>query len=560
VKEIQKILQDVIKAEFDQDVEVELQRTDEQFGDYATNIALQLAKKVQQNPKNIAQRIVTQIVANQPMAIQSIEVAGPGFINIRVTSVFAAQIAAKQRSAHTSIEIGKGKIVVCEFPSPNMAKPYSVGHLPAAVYGWSIHQLMRRMGYRVITDNHLGDYGTPFGKWVVGFLKYSSEDLLNKKGIYELARVYIEITAALKQEKERGETNLAKEVQSWLKKLESGDVEAVDYSRRFNQLSLDHMHRVMNRLHIKTDYELGESFYVQRGQSIVESLLKNKVAHVSSDAVIVPLDEFGIDVPAVIRKANGAALYATTDLATVEYRQQQWSPEKVFIHTGQEQAFYFKQLKALSTKAGYQDVIVHLWHGLIDQIDTEGNRTKMSSRQGVVLLEDLLDTAEDKVRSQSKAQQKEDIQAIALAAVKFPFFVGDRKNGALFDWDTMFNVQGFSGPAIQYAAVRIRSILQKAPKTKPDIHTYDWKEEHRLILSTLQYPSLLEELHATYELHRLAAYLYELTRAFNRYYEKVRILDANEPARANRIWLISLIEEILSDGLDILGIPTPKQM
>lgn len=553
-------IREVVGQLFEQSVAVQLDIPDEQFGDYATNIALQLAKQVGKNPRDIAQAITEHI---EHPAIEHVSVAGPGFINIKLRSDSLATTLQEQIADKTfgSATVGAGKTVVVDFPSPNMAKPFSVGHLRSATQGWAIAQLMRRMGYRVVTDNHFGDYGTPFGRWVVGYLRFSSESALEKDGVYELARVYVAVTEALKQEAQADESTLADEVQQWLRKLEDGDEQAVAYSERFKQLSLDHFHQVMERLGIQTDYELGESFYIKRGQELVEELLQKGIAQESDGAVIVPLDDHGIETPIMLRKANGAALYATSDLATIEYRQQQWDPEVVFIHTGQEQAFYFQQLKALAQKAGYRDNIAHLWHGLIDQLNLDtGKREKMSSRKGVVLLESLLDAAETEARKAMESADERDIRAITLAAIKFSDFIADRKRGLLFDWQSMFSVQGFSGPAVQYAAVRIKSIQHKAGQAHTSIDGYDWQAEHALLAKTAAYQDVLFELHESHELHKLALYLYELARTFNRYYEATRIADADEPARSARLWLIDVVGDVLSDGLDILGIPVPERM
>lgn len=558
MEQISLAIKHACKKLFDVDVEPVLTHPDEQFGDYATNIALQLSKQLGKNPREIAENLKADL---QNEAITSVEIAGPGFLNFRVSSEsLASKLKTEiQTSQLGRTHVGRGKTVVAEYPSPNMAKPFSVGHLRSATQGWAIAQLMQRMGYEVVTDNHIGDHGTPYGKWVVGFLKYSSEAELNTKGIYELARIYIQITTELKAEKEKNEHNLADEVQQWLKKLEAKDEQAVHYSEWFNKISMEHLQKIMDRLKISTKYTIGESAYVARGQQMVDELLQKGIAELSDGAVIVRLDEFGIDTPVMLRKANGAALYATTDLATVEYREQHWSPEKVFIHTGQEQAFYFRQLNALAQKSGYRPVIEHLWHGLIDQKDETGKRQKMSSRQGVVLLEELLDAAENHAREQMKEGSEEDVKAVALGAVKFADFTADRKNGMLFDWETMFSVQGFSGPAVQYAVVRISSILSKAETASP-VEGYDWQPEHLLLLKLLDYTPLLKEIHQSYEMHKLATYLYSLAREFNRYYEANRILNADEIALVNRLWFIALVKEVLTDGLDILGIPTPQRM
>ncbi|MCA9309160.1 arginine--tRNA ligase, partial [Candidatus Saccharibacteria bacterium] len=370
----------------------------------------------------------------------------------------------------------------------------------------------------------------------------------------------IAITADIKEESEAGVSDLAHEVQSWLQKLEAGDNEAVAYSERFNKISFDHMHQVMDRLGISTEFEYGESKFVTRGKELADELLKKGIATESDGAVIVELDDAGIDTPVMLKKANGTALYATTDLATMEFRDNEWAPEKVFIHTGQEQAFYFTQLNALAKKACYKDNIVHLWHGLVDQLDESGKRSKMSSRKGVVLLNDLLGEGEKRAAEIAKDASPEDVKAVSLGAIKFTDFTADRKKGSLFDWETMFNVQGFSGPAVQYAAVRIKSILSKATVQPGLSEGYEWDTEHELLLELLAFPSLIEELSENYELHRLAAYLYNLARALNRYYEKTPILKSPELEQQNRLWLLTIVESVLTTGLDVLGIPVPDKM
>ncbi len=551
----------VVQELYGLDISPEITRTQAQYGDYATNCAMQLSKQLQKNPREIADAIV-QALPDETIA--SAAVAGPGFINLSVNAIkLYAQLheAFKLDSApFGTSNIGKGKCVVCEFPSPNMAKPFSVGHIRSGLQGWAVAQLMRRHGYTVVTDNHVGDSGTPFGKWVVGYLRYSSPEALQENGIHELSRVYIKITSEMKAEKVAGKNELEQEVQSWLMRLEQKEVEALGYSEQFNTISFDHMHTIMNRLGISTDYELGESQYVHRGQEMVNELLQKGVAVESNGAIIVDLKEHDIDTPIMLRKANGTALYATTDLATVEDREKRWHPVHVFIHTGQEQAFYFRQLNALSEKAGFDPAIRHLWHGLVDIKDEAGKREKMSSRKGVILLEQLLDVAEQKAKEYAKDGNEEDIKKISMAAIKFNDFTADRKNGVLFDWDTMFSVQGFSGPAVQYAAVRIQSILQKTPRSLDDISGYDWEAEKPLLLSLLEYPSLLEQLEKTYDMHKLALYVYELAREFNRYYEKERIVGIAEPDRSAKVWLISTVLYVLKDGLDILGIQIPVKM
>lgn len=563
MQKISQLIEKIIEDLFNEQASVVLTRPNEQFGDYATNVALQLSKKLNQKPREVAEKIASELQKNPN--ITSVDVAGPGFINIRVENsflIFELENESKQapNQIYGSNRSGEGKTVLCEFPSPNMAKPFSVGHIRSALQGWAVAQIMHLSGYKVVTDNHVGDAGTPFGKWVVGYLRYSSKAQLDAEGINELARVYIAITADMKAEKEAEKTEITNEVQSWLQKLEAGDEEAVNYSKLFNQISFDHMHEVMKRLIISTDYEYGESKFVKRGHELTNELLEKGIAQESKGAVVVDLKSEGIDTPVMLKKANGTALYATTDLATMEFRDETWNPEKVFIHTGQEQAFYFTQLNALAKKAGFKPNINHLWHGLVDQLDETGKRGKMSSRKGVILLNDLLDEAEKRAAEIAKDNTKENITAVALGAIKFTDFTADRKKGVLFDWNTMFNVQGFSGPAVQYAAVRIASILEKAEVKSELTKEYDFTPERSLLLELLDFPNLILEISNNYEMHKLAAYLYGLARTLNRYYENTPILKASTHEQQNRLWVLTLTKNVLTTGLGVLGIPVPKKM
>ncbi len=570
-QELTSQVRSIVSELFHQDIDPELTRPDEQFGDYSTNVALRLAKDLDQIPRDIANQIVEKLQGT--VGIESVAIAGPGFVNITVTALSASSAlqtawdkAEQSGRAYGEVIEPKNQTVISEFPSPNLAKPYSVGHLRAANQGWAVYKLMLSQGYKVIRDNHLGDAGTPFGKWVVGFQKYSSPEALDKDGIYELARVYIKITKELKAEKERGETELRDEVQSWLQRLEAKDPEAIGYSAQFTTISLDHMHKVLKRLEIETDLELGESFYIEQGQQMVDELLGKGIAELGKDgAVIVKLDDQGIDVPILLRKANGTALYATTDLATLRYRVENYHPAKVFIHVGSEQIFYFQQLFALAKKIGYGDVQwTHVWHGMIDQISEEGIREKMSSRKGVVLLEELLDQAEAKARELTTGRDvsDEDVIRVALGAIKFADFAQDRRTNVLFEWDRIFSLQGYSGPYIQYAGVRVNKILSDGGEDAVSSDGYDWAVEKTVLLKLLDYPLILTQAADAQEPHRVAQFLFELAQSMNRYYETTPILkdDVDEATRAARLSLLHKVSHVFRHGLDCLGIEVPSKM
>jgi arginyl-tRNA synthetase len=547
------------------DTRVVLTRPDARFGDYATNVAMQLAKVVGKNPREIAEQLAEGL--REMAEFTEVSVAGPGFINVRTDGRSLLQTLNKGWSEqYGENKDGQNKTVIVEYPSQNMAKPYSIGHLRPGNQGWAAKRLMEATGWKVITDNHLGDYGAPFGIWVVGFLRFSSESALQTDGVYELGRVYIQTKAALKEEHERGETELANQVQEWLIKLESSDQEAVNYSRRFNDISLKHIHEIMNRLNITTDHEFGEAFFAPKGKETVQVLIKDGVATQNDDgSVIVPLDEYGFDVPLLVQKSNGAALYATTDLATILYREETWHPDRVIYAVGAEQQFYFTQLFAMAKKLDIQTELIHLWFGMIDQLNSDGTREKMSSRKGVVLMEELLNTAEDKAREIVKDRQvsQDDIKKIALGAIKFSDFTADRRTNILFDWENIFALSGFSGPYVQYAVVRVNKLLHDtAIDLSVSTDTYTYESEKAVIITLLDYPHIVRLAARDLEPHKIASYIYELARELNRYYEQTPVATGGvtDVEKNARLALLAKVSQVFTHGLSLLGIEVPTQM
>lgn len=546
------------------DIQPQTSRPDPEFGDYATNVALQLAGQVGKNPREIAEAIAEKL--RNTGDFSEVTVAGPGFINVRVSGAsIARELQDVWNDRYGENRDGAGKTVIVEYPSPNMAKPYSVGHLRPGNQGWAAKRLMEATGWKVITDNHLGDYGAPLGIWITGFLHFSSDEALEKDGVYELGRVYIHTKKALKEEAERGETTLADEVQDWLLKFESGNAEAKAYSDRFNRISLDHIHTVMNRLNISTDYELGEAFFAPLGKEAVQNLLEKGIATQNEDgSVIVSLEEYGFDVPLLIQKSNGAALYATTDLATMLYREQQFHPDKIIHAVGAEQQFYFAQLFALAKKLGLGAEMVHLWFGVIDQLNEDGTREKMSSRKGVVLMEELLDEAEARARQvvEGREVSDEDVKKIALGAIKFTDFISDRRTNILFDWNTIFALTGVSGPYVQYAAVRVNKILRGNGSGTAFDETYTYAAEKPVIAKLLEYPEVVRRAANELEPHKIANYLYELARELNRYYETtpVAVGDVPQNVREARLGILAKAAHVFTQGLDLLGIEVPEKM
>lgn len=561
MNKVAEIINQLIEEKFNIKTEVSLTRPRPEFGDFATNIAMQLAGKLSKNPREIAEEIANELSKNE--IFENVEIAGPGFLNLRVSAKSLEKILSQEfNDRFGSNNEGEGKLALIDGPSPNMAKPYSVGHLRPGNQGWAAKKLLEFSGWKVVTDNHLGDYGTPFGIWVVGFEMFSNEEKLAKRGVYELGDVYIKTKAAMKEQGEGGE--IEKKAEEWLLKLENGDEEALNYSNKFNEISLKHIHDVMARLKISTDYEYGEAFFAPKGKAAVQKLIESGVAIQNEDgSVIVPLEEYGFDVPLLVQKSNGAALYATNDLATILFREEEFAPDKVVYSVGAEQQFYFSQIFAMAKKLGIKTDLYHLWFGVIDQLNEDGTREKMSSRKGVVLMEELLDKAEERAREivAGRDVSEEDVKKIALGAIKFSDFAADRRTNILFDWENIFALTGFSGPYVQYSAVRVNNILRKEQNFEMvDFENYNFEAEKNIILQLLAFPEVVKIAARDLEPHKISKYLYDLAREMNRYYEKTRVSDAPEIEKSARLTLLKKVSKTFENGLDLLGIEIPEKM
>lgn len=527
-------------------------------GDYSCNVAMRLAKAAGKAPREIAAEIIAALPTDYEYTI-----AGPGFINIAVSGkALFAQLSDIWNENYGYNQSGAGKVAVSEFPSTNMAKPYSVGHLRPGTQGWAAKRILEANGWKVITDNHLGDAGTPFGIWATG-LKRSGR-AIDDVTIYDLGEIYIKMKADMKAEAAAGEHALADAAQDWLLKLEAGDAEARELSERFNKISLDHIHGVMKRMDLVTDYELGESFFVERGKELVKKFLaEGKFVQNDDGSVICPLDEFGIEVPMLMLKSNGAALYATTDLACLDYRLHEWKADRLIYAVGAEQKFYFEQLFAMAKKLGWNAEMQHVWFGTIDQVGEDGKREKMSSRKGVVLLEAMLDDAEKRVRENFAGAElsDEDVRRVAVGAIKYSDFIADRKTGILYDPNKIFALTGQSGPFCQYACVRMRRILEKnADFAGADFADYDFAAEKTILQKLLEFPTLVAAIADNLEAHRVAGYCFELAQELNRYYENAPITSAEPAVKAARLWTIQRAATVLERGLDLLGIQIPDKM
>ena len=522
-----------------------------------------LAKELKADPAQIAEDLAQKLKHPELERVQAVN----GYLNLWLSSTALAEALAdwQTESGDLGCLPAGGKRVIVEYFSPNLAKPISAGHLRNLFQGRALANLHRARGFEVITDNHIGDWGTTFGQWVVGLLRYGDEERLQKKGLKEMGRVYAAVSQALKAEKAAGKTALQDEIQAWVLKLERGDEEAWRYHRFFSRISREEIDRILKDLEIEFDEHLGESFYSDQFADILADLEEKGVAERQADrSLIVDLNAQGIKVPLLIQKSNGATLYATSDIATLAYRQQRWQPDKVVYVVGMEQQLHFKQLFAFNRIARFTTAeLIHHSYGLIEECDEEGRRHKMSSRSGAAEMEDVLARATDTAgKLTDKRLTAEDVKRIAHGALVFQDFSQGKKHNILFDWERIFSLSEMSGSYVQYATLRLRSILNKAgnrPEAKP-IADYDWRSEHQLLIRVLAFEDVLEVALKDLEPSKIAFYVFGLCQELNRYYEKERVLDSAEGIRDCRLWLLAVIHDHLVFTLAILGIKMPSRM
>ena len=349
-----------------------------------------LANAEASSPETIATRLAAGVRHKYVDRAEAVN----GYVNLWLKPRFLAETLSNWQAEHKNLgqQVKTGQLVIVEYFSPNLAKPISIGHMRNLFQGRAVKNLYSIRGYKVVTDNHVGDWGTIFGIWVVGLLRYGQQDRLEKEGLKELGRIYVLTRKALQAEQEEGGSELSEQVQAWLLKLERDDQEAWRYHEFFSRISKREMKQLLVDLGIEFDHTFGESFYRDQIAGLLQDLEQRGIASRQPDgALIVDLSTEGIKTPMLIQKSNGATLYASTDIATMAYRQQRWQPDKIVHVVGMEQQFYFRQLFALNRIAGLTEAdLIHHAYGLIEELDPTGKKQKMSSRQQAVHLEAVL--------------------------------------------------------------------------------------------------------------------------------------------------------------------------
>ena len=454
---------------------------------------------------------------------------------------------------------GNNQNITIDLSSPNIAKPFSVGHLRSTVIGDALSNIFRKIGYNTIKINHLGDWGKQFGLLMVAYKKWGSQEAVEANPIDELLKLYVRINAKIEND-----PSLDEEGRLWFKKLEDGDPEATELWQWFRDESLTEFNRIYELLGVEFDSLNGEAFYNDKMDEGIQILEDKGLLQESKGASIVDLEDFNLP-PAMIKKSDGATLYITRDIATAIYRARTYNFVKNVYVVGQEQANHFRQLKAVLKKMGFDwsDDMIHVDFGLVTK-----NRQKLSTRKGnIILLEPTLLEAISRAKSQIEAKNPdlEDKEAVARAvgvgAVKFYDLKTDRRNGYDFDLEAMVSFEGETGPYIQYAYARIQSILRKA-NFQPDAEaTYSLNDpESWEIIKLLQdFGRVVKRAADNYEPSLIAKYAISLAQAFNKYYAHTRILDES-PERDSRLALSYSTAVVLKEALRLLGVEAPEKM
>ena len=454
---------------------------------------------------------------------------------------------------------GNGENVTIDLSSPNIAKPFSVGHLRSTVIGDALSNIFRKIGYNTIKINHLGDWGKQFGLLMVAYKKWGSQEAVEANPIDELLKLYVRINAEIEND-----PSLDEEGRLWFKKLEDGDPEATELWQWFRDESLTEFNRIYELLGVEFDSLNGEAFYNDKMDEGIQILEEKGLLQESKGASIVDLEDFNLP-PAMIKKSDGATLYITRDIATAIYRARTYNFVKNVYVVGQEQANHFRQLKAVLKKMGFDwsDDMIHVDFGLVTK-----NRQKLSTRKGnIILLEPTLLEAISRAKSQIEAknpdlENKEAVaRAVGVGAVKFYDLKTDRRNGYDFDLEAMVSFEGETGPYIQYAYARIQSILRKANFQPDAAATYSLNDpESWEIIKLLQdFGRVVKRAADNYEPSLIAKYAISLAQAFNKYYAHTRILDES-PERDSRLALSYSTAVVLKEALRLLGVEAPEKM
>ncbi|MGT2648037.1 arginine--tRNA ligase [Streptococcus uberis] len=521
--------------------------------------AFSLAKVLRKAPQMIAGELAEKIDAAQYEKVMAVGPYINFFLDKSSISKEVLEAVIKEKANYGQQHIGDGQNVTLDMSSPNIAKPFSVGHLRSTVIADAIGHIYSKLGYNSIRINHLGDWGKQFGMLIVAYKLWGDRATIEANPIDELLKLYVRINAEAEENPE-----LDEQARQWFKKLEDGDKEAWDLWQWFRDESLVEFNRIYDKLDVSFDHFHGEAFYNDKMDEGIQILEDKNLLKESKGAQIVDLEKYNLP-PALIKKSDGATLYITRDMATAMYRQRTFNFVKNIYVVGQEQSHHFKQLKAVLKEMGFDwsDDMIHVSFGLVTK-----NKKKLSTRKGnIIRLEPTLDEAVSRALTQIEAknpdlENKEDVaHAVGVGAVKFYDLKTDRDNGYDFDLEAMVSFEGETGPYVQYTYARIQSILRKADFTPNEETPYSLNDtESWEIIKLLQgFAANIERAAEKYDPSIIAKFAIQLAQSFNRYYAHIRILDESEE-RDSRLALCYATAVVLKESLRLLGVQAPEKM
>jgi len=568
---IEKAIRQEVKRlyQLDLDPAVEHPKND-RFGDYATGVSLRIATELKSDPLEIAQQLSQKLsaISNQQSAIRKIEVAPPGFINFWLTPealVKEVNQINKLKGDYGKTDIGKGKTVLVDYSSPNIAKPFGIGHLRSTIIGQALYNLYSFSGWKAVGENYLGDWGTQFGKLIYAVLKWGDlQKLARAGGIKELEKLYVKFHQEVTKD-----PSLEEKAREWFKRLEDGDKEAMGLWKKFREWSVAEFERVYKLLGMKFDKMIGESFFVTQAYQVIKEAKAKGLAIESEGALVIPFPEEAKLPPLILLKSDKATTYETRDLAAIKARKKKYHPDLFLYETGVEQALRFRQLFLAAQMLGYgtPNQFVHIGHGLYRL--PEG---KISTRLGrTIYLEEVLQEAIAKARKiveknpkLSNREKDQVSKAVGIGAVKYNDLSRHYSTEVIFDWGKMLSLEGNSAPYLQYTFARAKSVLRKSGKKKLSPITYHLSltnEELPLLRFIYRFPEVIEEAVVTYSPNLLCNFLFDLAQRFNRFYDRVPIIRAeNLELRVVRLALTSATAQVIESGLNLLGIEVPERL
>lgn len=530
-----------------------------EMGDFAFP-CFRLAKSYHKAPPMIAQDLKKSI--GDQTFLSEIKVVG-GYLNFYVDKAqYAQQIIDKYNNAtdYGCSDQGKDKTICIDYSSPNVAKNFHVGHLRTTIIGNSLYKIFSKLGYKVVRINHLGDWGTQFGKLIVAYKKWGSREAVEEKGIEELMDIYVKF-----HEEAEKDDSLNDEARAWFLKMEQGDEEALEIWQWFRDISLKEFMRVYNILGMEFDSFAGESFYRDKTADVIKRLTDDGLLKESQGAMIVPLDEYDMP-PCIVAKKDGSSIYATRDLAAILYRKATYNFDRCLYVTGLEQKLHFAQVFKVIELMGndYAKNLVHIPYGLVSL-----KSGKISSRKGnVIFAEDLLRESINKTTSIIEEKNpdipdKEEVaKQVGIGAIIFNDLYNQRIKDVIFDWNKLLNFDGETGPYVQYTYARASSVLRKIGEV-PDTIDYTLLTDEAsigLLKEIERYPQVIKDAAERYEPSVIARYSIDLAHAFNKFYHECQINVEDETTKYTRTNVVKIARYIIKDALSLLGIQCPEQM